>query len=128
MVNDTPSRKKARELRKAAKKLRGEARILGRVTESRALGAVKANRAVSMDRTALALTEHARLEDLTVRQSPIEKKNKKGETKTYYRWLCSWRDGNKIITHYLGSTKKMNQEQALEKARKLKAQALGIFI
>lgn len=128
MVNDTPSRQKAREMKKNAKKLRGEARILDSVKETRALGAVKAHRARDLDRTASALETHARLEDLTVREAPIVQKNKKGEERTYYRWVCSWRDGDKVITRYLGSTKKMNQEQAMEKARKLKAQALGLSI
>ncbi len=89
---------------------------------------VKAYRAKELDKTASALEVHARLEDLTIRQAPIIKKIKKGEVRTYYRWLCSWREDGKVITRYLGSTKKMDQQQALEKARKLKARALGLSI
>lgn len=33
---------------------------------------------------------------------PFIKRDKKGEEKTYYRWYCSWHDGNKTITEYLG--------------------------
>lgn len=56
-----------------------------------------------------------------MRQNPLVKRNKKGEEKTYYRWVCSWREGDKTITKYLGSVNKMNEAEALEKARRLKA-------
>ncbi len=46
--------------------------------------------------------------------------------RTYYRWIASWREGSKIRTVYLGSCNKITQERALEKARKMKAQALGL--
>jgi hypothetical protein len=41
-------------------------------------------------------------EDPRVWKRPLVKWNKKGEEKTYYRWYCSWHDGNKTITEYLG--------------------------
>lgn len=125
MVHDTPSRQKARELKKAAKKLEGEAQTLAGIEETRVLAAVKAHRAKVLDETASALATHARLEDLTVRQAPIVKRTKGGE-KTYYRWLCSWQEGNRTITKYLGSVRKISHAEALEKARKLKAEALGL--
>lgn len=126
MVHDTPSRQKARELKKKAKELEGEAQTLAVIEETRALAAVKAHRAKELDKTASTLATHARLEDLTVRQAPITKRTKKGE-KTYYRWLCSWQEGsNRTITKYLGSVRKVSHAEALEKARKLKAEALGL--
>jgi len=64
------------------------------------------------------------LEDPRVWKRPLIKRNKKGEEKTYYRWYCSWYDGNKTVTEYLGSCMKMSEAEALEKAKRLKAEAL----
>ena len=125
MVHDTPSRMRARELRKKSKELQGEAQTLAGIEETRALAAVKAHRAKELDKIASALATHARLEDLTVRQAPITKRTKKGE-KTYYRWLCSWQECDRTVTKYLGSIRKVSHAEALEKARKLKAEALGL--
>ena len=58
----------------------------------------------------------ARLEDLTPRVDYW-----KG-TKNYPPWIASWREGDGIRTVYLGSCKKIGREEALEKARKLKAE------
>lgn len=91
------------------------------IEETRALAMVKAHRAKELGETASTLATRARLEDLTVRQAPITKR-----TKTYYRWLCSWRAGDKTVTKHLGSVKKVSHAEALEKAKKLKAEALGI--
>ncbi len=125
MVHDTPSRQKARELKKTAKKLEDEAYTLAAIEETRALAAVKAHRAKELSETANTLADIARLEDITVRQAPITKQTEKGE-KTYYRWLCSWREGDKIVTKHLGSVKKVSHAEALVKAKKMKAEALGI--
>lgn len=71
------------------------------------------------------LQARARLEDITVRRNPIIKQTKKGE-RTYYRWVCSWHEGDKTVTKYLGSCKKMSQSEAMQKAKKMKAEALGL--
>jgi hypothetical protein len=63
-------------------------------------------------------------ENPRVWKRPLIKRNKKGEDKTYYRWYCSWHDGNKTVTEYLGSCRKMSEAEALEKAKRLKAEAL----
>jgi hypothetical protein len=55
---------------------------------------------------------------------PRTQLNKKGETKTYYRWYCSWHDGSKTVTKYLGSCRKISEAEALEKAKKLMEEAL----
>jgi hypothetical protein len=52
---------------------------------------------------------------------------KKGEKK-YGRWLAGWRESDKVRKVYLGSCRKMSQAEALEKARRMKADALGIYI
>ncbi len=61
----------------------------------------------------------SRREDITVRQNPVTKK-------TYYRWVCSWQEGDRTVTKYLGSCEKMGEAEALEKARRMKAEALEL--
>jgi hypothetical protein len=46
-------------------------------------------------------------------------------SKNYIYWMASWREGDKIRNVHLGSTKKLSKKEALEKARKMKAEALG---
>jgi hypothetical protein len=70
------------------------------------------------------LKKQARLEDITVRQNPLIKTTKKREKRVYYRWIASWREGKKVRVVYLGSINKMSEDQALEKAKHLKAQYL----
>ena len=72
-----------------------------------------------------ALEGAARLEDLTLWQMEKVKTTKKG-SKTYLYWIASWREGGKVRNVHLGSCKKVDHEAALQKARKMKAEALGI--
>jgi hypothetical protein len=126
MVHDTPARRKARELKVKARKLEKEAATLAGIRETEDLVEAKANWAKELKREAKDLSQSARLEDITVRQNPLIKRNAKGKEKTYYRWVCSWQEGNKTVTKYLGSVKKIGQTEALLKAKKLKSEALGI--
>jgi hypothetical protein len=48
------------------------------------------------------------------------------QKRAHYRWVCSWREGDKTVTKYLGSCRKISQAEALEKSKKLKATALGL--
>ena len=125
MVHDTPSRRKARELKAEARELEQEAFTLAAICETGELGAIKASRAMELKKAASDLNQSARLEDITVRESPITKQTKNGE-RIYYRRLCSWQEGDKTITKYLGSCKKISEAEALGKAKKLKAEGLGI--
>ena len=84
---------------------------------------MKACRPMELKKEAKALNQSARLEDITIRQNAITKPTKKG-MRIYYRWVCSWQEGDKTVTKYLGSCKKMSEADALRKARKLKAEAL----
>jgi len=72
-----------------------------------------------------ALEGAARLEDLTLWQMEKEKTTKKGD-QTYLYWMASWRVGEKVRNVHLGSCRKVDHETALQKARKAKAEALGI--
>ncbi len=82
-------------------------------------------RADELKAEAEALEGAARLEDLTLWQMEKAKITKKG-SKTYLYWMASWREGGKVRNVHLGSCRKVDHETALQKARKLKAEALGI--
>ena len=72
-----------------------------------------------------ALNRAARLEDLSIWVMEKNKTTKKGKT-TYGYWMASWREGNKTRNMHLGSSRKMDAEEALQKARKMKAEALHV--
>jgi hypothetical protein len=48
--------------------------------------------------------------------------------KTYTYWMASWREDGKVRNVYLGSTRRMTPEQAMAKARAMKAEALGLSL
>jgi hypothetical protein len=72
-----------------------------------------------------ALKGAARLEDLHIWQMDKVKTTKKGR-KTYGYWMASWREGDKVRNVHLGSCAKVDREAAMQKARKMKAEALGM--
>jgi len=74
---------------------------------------------------ALSLKDAARLEDLHLWRMEKTRDSRKG-TKKYEYWMASWREGSKVRNVHLGSCKKLDHQAALQKARKAKAEALGI--
>ena len=84
-------------------------------------------RADELKAEAEALKGAARLEDLTLWQMEKAKTTKK-RSKTYLYWMASWREGEKVRHVHLGSCRKVDRETALQKARKLKAEALGLSV
>jgi hypothetical protein len=72
------------------------------------------------------LDANARVENLQVYEVRIRRPAKKRETKVYSYWYASWRMNPKVKNVCLGSTKKMTYDEALVKARRLKAECLGI--
>lgn len=72
-----------------------------------------------------ALKGTARLEDLTAWKMVKEKSTKKG-SREYAYWMTSWREGVKVCNIHPGSCEKLSREDALQKARKMKAEALRI--
>ena len=72
-----------------------------------------------------ALKDQARLEDLTVWTLEKVKSTKKG-SRTYHYWMATWRECGRTRNVHLGSCAKMDAESALQKARSMKAEALGI--
>jgi hypothetical protein len=55
------------------------------------------------------------------------KETKKG-TKSHEYYYASWRRGDRVFNQYLGSTKKLDYDSAMKKARQLKAADLGISL
>ena len=90
---------KARELQEGADRLRAEAE---------------------------ALKDRARLEDLSI--WTMEKSRAEEGSRTYYYWMATWREGSRTRNVHLGSCARMDADAALQKARAMKAAALGIKI
>jgi hypothetical protein len=74
-----------------------------------------------LQQQARELEEAARLEDITVWEDCIVKQTKKGEKNMGAGWQAG-----RLRKVYLGSCKKLSRAGALQKARKTKAEALGI--
>jgi hypothetical protein len=89
---------KARELQQEAERLRAEAE---------------------------ALRDRARLEDLSIWTMEKVKSSKK-DSRAYYYWMATWREGSRTRNVHLGSCAKMDADAALHKAKAMKAEALGI--
>jgi hypothetical protein len=79
--------------------------------------------AKKLEREAADLRELARVEDLTVW---VMEKAKAG--KVYKYWMASWREGGRVRNVHLGSCKKVSHEEALQKARKMKAGSVRITL
>ncbi len=127
MVHKTPTGERIKELRAEARKL-GAALIAARELEDfdelDDLRARLRERRVAVKAEAVALKSsgRARVEDLSVFR--VKKEMKKGKEHEY--WHAAWMVGGKTRNVYLGSCKKMSREEALQKARRMKAQELGI--
>ena len=125
MVHNTPARKEAKELKQRASELTRESRALEGIEGTALLAGERENEAARLEAQARELEELARLEDVHVWEDCIVRETKKGEKK-YGRWLAGWREGDKVRKVYLGSCKKMSRAEALQKAREMKAEALGM--
>ena len=79
---------------------------------------------IAMAENILDVLESAEPHEPRIWKRALIKRNKAGEEKTYYRWYCSWHDGKKTVRMYLGSCSKLSEAQAIEKAKKLHAEAL----
>jgi hypothetical protein len=114
------------DLLQKARELEREAQILARGMKTKP--ATKAHTgAEKLKIQADALVLEARLEDLTVRVAEKVKTTKKG-SKAYTYWMASWRESGKVRNVHLGSTRKLSRQAAMQKARKMKAEALGITL
>ena len=126
MVHTTAARKEARGLKERAQKLAKESRALEGIEDAASLAWERQAEAVRLGERARELQERARLEDLSVIQEPLIKVTKKGERKEYWRWVAAWRVEGKYQKVYVGSCKRMHRAEALRKARRMKAETLGM--
>ena len=117
-------REEALELDRGAKAAMKAAKTL---PDARKKARTLEGQADSLQAEAEALKGAARLEDLSVWVMEKAKTTKKG-SKTYGYWMASWREGYKVRNVHLGSCAKMDQDVAIQKARKMKAEALGILL
>lgn len=119
-----------------AKALKKEAQELARRAKAQkeAAATVRAARVTIQNLQALvdkrlsqaqALRLEARLEDLSIWEQRKVRTSKNG-SKAYTYFMASWREGGKTRNVYLGSSQKMSREEAQEKARAMKREALGL--
>lgn len=102
-----------------ARKFEREAELLSKVEKMEPAVNLRLQTAAMYRMRAEALEFEARLEDLHL----WVMKKRKGRMKYTY-WMATWREDGRVKNVYLGSTRKVTRDQALEKARKLKASAL----
>jgi hypothetical protein len=128
-MHATNAGEKRKSLKKAASVLARDADVARNAAESSPEAGEKARKlqaeADKLKAEAEALKETARLEDLAVWKIVKEKSTKKG-SREYAYWMISWREGGKVRNAHLGSCEKLSREDALQKAKKMKAEALGM--
>jgi hypothetical protein len=127
MVHRTPTRDKMKQLSAKARELDGVLVALSHEYGAETLDLKALQKQLDEDKNriqaeVLALKPLARLEDLSI----FKVKKQVGRKKFLFYWFAAWTMNNKAHNAYLGSCIKMDAETALQKARKLKAEALGL--
>jgi hypothetical protein len=127
-MHRTAAGERRKTLKRNAQELARDARALQKAARAPAARR-EAQRLQGEADAALAQAEtlrlQARLEDLNVWQMKKSKASKKG-TQIYTYWMTSWREGEKTRNVHLGSARKMNAEEALQMAKKMKAEAIHV--
>jgi len=123
-MHTTNAGEKRKALQRDARGLEREARILKKIGRMSSDAKIRQDEANSLKAEALALKMDARLEDLHLWQMEKIKTSKRGSRKYAY-WMASWREGGRTRNVHLGSCKRVSEEAALQKARAMKAEALG---
>jgi hypothetical protein len=125
----TVAGEKRKALLKEAQRLRREGKLVEKVAQSRPGLLSEVAAILAMAENALLdarnLKDSARLEDLHIWEMKKEKDTKKGVMTYSYR-MASWRERGRVRHAYLGSYRKISREAAMQKARKMKAEALGL--
>ena len=128
-MHKTNAGEKKKALQKEAKKLARDAKAAMKAANVLPEAGHKARELQEEADKALAEAEAlkllARLEDLHVWQIEKVKTTKKG-SKKYGYWIATWREGGKTRNVHLGSSRKMDAEAALQKARVMKAEAIHV--
>jgi hypothetical protein len=123
-MHKTTAGEKRKALREEALELARDAKAAMKADAMEKARALE-GQADSLKAEAEAMEGAARLEDLHLWKMEKVKTTKKG-SQSYFYWMTSWREGGKVRHVHLGSCRKVDHETALQKARKLKAEALGI--
>ena len=123
-MHKTTAGEKRKALREEALELARDAKAAMKADAMEKARALE-GQADSLKAEAEAMEGAARLEDINLWQMEKSKSTKKG-TQSYLYWMASWREGGKVRNVHLGSCKKVDHETALQKARKVKAGALGL--
>ena len=130
-MHKTTAGKKRKALREEALELAKDAKAAMKAAktlpEARKKARTLEGQADSLQAEAEALKGAARLEDLSVWVMEKAKTTKKG-SKTYGYWMASWREGDRVRNVHLGSCARIDKETALQKAKVMKAEALGVKI
>jgi len=123
-MHKTTAGEKRKALREEALELARDAKAAMKADAMEKARALE-GQADSLKAEAEAMEGAARLEDINLWQLEKSKSTKKG-TQSYLYWMASWREGGKVRNVHLGSCRKVDHETALQKARKVKAEALGL--
>ena len=124
-MHKTEAGEKRNDLKRTALELEKEVKALQNIPQMKPAARTRQDEADRLKAEAEALKDKARLEDLHVWKMEKEKRTKKG-SKTYTYWMASWREDDKVRNVYLGSSRMIDAEAARQKARKIKAEALGL--
>jgi hypothetical protein len=128
-MHKTASGERRQVLLNEAQRLKREGKLVEKAARSRPGLLAEVATILAMAENALLdaqdLKDSARLEDLHIWEMKKEKDTKKG-VRTYNYWMASWRESGRVRHVYLGSCRKISQGAAMQKARKMKAQALGL--
>jgi len=125
-MHKTETGEKIKSMKAEAARAEREAATLAKVRGLEAGAMEREEEARQLRGEAENLKPKARLEDLSVYTVEKVKPTAKGEERTYTYWYASWWEGDRARNVYLGSVAKLSEEAALEKARKIKASALGL--
>ena len=128
-MHKTAAGERRKALKRDAQGLARDAKNLQKVAKHLPAARLEAQRLQGEADVALveaeALKLQAKLEDLTVWDMKKVNQSRKG-SKTYMYWMASWREGDRTRNIHLGSARKMDAEAALQKARKMKAEAIHV--
>jgi len=124
-MHKTAAGEKRKALKMCATWLEKEADDLLKIKQMEPARMIRQEESNRLKAEAEALKDKARLEDLNIWQMEKDKTTKTGsEIFTY--WMASWREGSKVRNVHLGSCRRMDATAAKQKAKKMKAKALGL--
>ncbi|NPV62810.1 MAG: hypothetical protein HPY61_09315 [Methanotrichaceae archaeon] len=126
-MHRTSAGEERKALMKEARELEREAQSLEKISHMSPAARTRQDEADRLRAKAEDLKSDARLEDLRVWEMEKVKTTKSG-SQSYGYWMATWRENGKVRNVHLGSSRKISHEQALQIARAMKAEALGISV